>query len=110
MLAENEELFDNKDHGLKAFERASGPKKLVIVPGIKHYGIYIEARKQAQELAHRLVRRAPEGRQEISESAGPWRYEIVRRLARTGVGRAGQQRRLSPSSVTILISQDSIFD
>ncbi len=51
VLAENEELFDNKDHGLKAFERATGPKKLVIVPKIKHYGIYMEARKQAQQLA-----------------------------------------------------------
>jgi uncharacterized protein len=51
VLAENEELFDNKDHGLKAFERATGPKKLVIVPKIKHYGIYVEARKEAQQLA-----------------------------------------------------------
>lgn len=51
VLAENEELFDNKDHGLKAYDRATGPKKLVIVPKIKHYGIYLEARKQAQQLA-----------------------------------------------------------
>jgi dienelactone hydrolase len=51
VLAENEELFDNRDHGIKAHERATGPKKLVIVPKIKHYGIYLEARKQAQQLA-----------------------------------------------------------
>jgi hypothetical protein len=51
VLAENEELFDNKDHGLKAYERATGPKKLVVIPKIKHYGIYREARKQAQKLA-----------------------------------------------------------
>jgi dienelactone hydrolase len=51
VLAENEELFDNRDHGLKAHDRATGPKKLVIVPNIKHYGIYFEARKKAQELA-----------------------------------------------------------
>ncbi len=51
VLAENEELFDNKDHGLKAYERAKGPKKLVIVPEIQHYGIYLQARKQAQDLA-----------------------------------------------------------
>ena len=51
VLAENEELFDNKDHGLKAHDRALGPKKLVVVPKIKHYGIYMEARKQAQQLA-----------------------------------------------------------
>ncbi len=51
VLAENEELFDNKDHGLKAHDRATGPKKLVIVPEIQHYGIYLQARKQAQDLA-----------------------------------------------------------
>ncbi len=51
VLAENEELFDNKDHGIKAYERATGPKKLVIVPDIQHYGIYLQARKQAQDLA-----------------------------------------------------------
>jgi dienelactone hydrolase len=51
VLAEKEELFDNKDNGLKAYERATGPKKLVVIPKIKHYGIYGEARKQAQQLA-----------------------------------------------------------
>jgi dienelactone hydrolase len=51
VLAENEELFDNKEHGLKAYERATGPKKLVVVPKIKHYGIYTQARKSAQQLA-----------------------------------------------------------
>ena len=51
LLAEREEYFDNKDHGLKAFERAKGPKRLVTIPGIKHYGIYGEGRPQAQKLA-----------------------------------------------------------
>jgi dienelactone hydrolase len=51
VVAENEELFDNLDHGVLAYERAVGPKKLVTVPKIKHYGIYMEARKQAQQLA-----------------------------------------------------------
>ena len=51
VLAGNEELFDNKEHGIKAHERATGPKKLVIVPDIKHYGIYMQARNQAQEMA-----------------------------------------------------------
>ncbi len=51
ILAGKEELFDNKDHGIKAHERAKGPKKLVIIPKITHYGIYGEAREQAQELA-----------------------------------------------------------
>ena len=51
LLAEKEEYFDNKDHGLKAFERAKGPKKLVTIPGIKHYGVYNEGRPQAQKEA-----------------------------------------------------------
>ena len=33
ILAEKEEYFNNKDHGIKAFERAKGPKKLVTIPG-----------------------------------------------------------------------------
>jgi uncharacterized protein len=51
ILAEKEELFDNKDHGVKAHQRARGPKKLVTIPKITHYGIYKEARAQAQKLA-----------------------------------------------------------
>ena len=52
IVAEKEELLDNKDHGVKAYERAKGPKKLVTIPNITHYdGIYEEARAQAQKLA-----------------------------------------------------------
>jgi dienelactone hydrolase len=51
ILAEKEELFDNKDHGVKAHARARGPKKLVTIPKISHYGVYKEARPQAQKLA-----------------------------------------------------------
>jgi dienelactone hydrolase len=51
VLAEKEELFDNKDHGVKAHARAKGPKKLVTIPKISHYGVYKEARAQAQKLA-----------------------------------------------------------
>jgi hypothetical protein len=51
ILAEKEELFDNKEHGLKAYERAKGPKRLVVIPKITHYGVYLEAREQAQQLA-----------------------------------------------------------
>ena len=47
VLAENEELFDNREHGIAAHERAKGPKKLVIIPKIKHYGVYLEARDAA---------------------------------------------------------------
>jgi dienelactone hydrolase len=51
IIAEKEELFDNKDHAVLAYERATGVKKLVTVEGIKHYGIYREKRKEAQQLA-----------------------------------------------------------
>jgi uncharacterized C2H2 Zn-finger protein len=51
IIAENEELFDNKAHGILAHQRATGVKKLVTVKGIKHYGIYREKRKEAQKLA-----------------------------------------------------------
>jgi dienelactone hydrolase len=51
IIAENEELFDNKDHAILAHERAKGFKKLVIIKGIKHYGVYNEARERAQKEA-----------------------------------------------------------
>jgi hypothetical protein len=51
IIAEKEELFDNQDHAILAHERATGVKKLVVIQGIKHYGIYNEARGQAQQEA-----------------------------------------------------------
>ena len=51
VIAENEELFDNRDHAIKAHAAATGVKKLVTLPNIKHYGIYREARERAQQLA-----------------------------------------------------------
>lgn len=51
ILAEKEELMNNKEHGIKAYERARGPKKLVTIPNITHYGVYQEARPQVQKLA-----------------------------------------------------------
>jgi len=51
IIAGNEELYDNKDHAILAHERATGVKKLVTIPGIKHYGIYNEGRDQAQKEA-----------------------------------------------------------
>ena len=51
IIAENEELFDNKDHAIRAYERATGVKKLVTIKGIKHYGAYNEKRHEAQQLA-----------------------------------------------------------
>jgi hypothetical protein len=51
IVAEKEELFDNKDHAKLAFDRMPGPKKYVEIPGITHYGIYTTARDQAIKLA-----------------------------------------------------------
>lgn len=51
IIAEKEELFDNREHGILAHERARGPKKLVTIPGITHYGVYLQARDECQKLA-----------------------------------------------------------
>jgi dienelactone hydrolase len=51
IIAADEELFDNKDHAILSHERATGVKKLVTIPGIKHYGIYNEARDRAEKEA-----------------------------------------------------------
>jgi len=40
VLAEKEELFSNTPNGVLACERVKGPRKMVMVPGITHYGIY----------------------------------------------------------------------
>ncbi len=51
IIAEREELFDNREHAILAHDRASGVKKLVIIKNIKHYGIYNEGRDQARKEA-----------------------------------------------------------
>lgn len=51
VIAEKEELFDNKDHAIKAYDLVVGPKKLVTIQGITHYGVYIQARKRCQQEA-----------------------------------------------------------
>lgn len=51
ILAGKEELFDNKDHGILAHQRAKGPRKIVTIEEITHYGIYGVARDQAEKLA-----------------------------------------------------------
>ena len=51
IVAEKEELFDNNDHAKVAYDRMTGPKKYVVVPGITHYGIYTTTRDQAIKLA-----------------------------------------------------------
>jgi dienelactone hydrolase len=49
--AEKEELFDTREHGELAFQRAAEPKKRVVIPRITHYGIYGVAREQSINLA-----------------------------------------------------------
>jgi hypothetical protein len=52
IVAEKEELFDNKDHAKLAYDRMPGTKKkYVSIPGITHYGVYREMREQAIKLA-----------------------------------------------------------
>lgn len=52
IVAEKEELFDNRDHAKLAYDRMAGTKKKYIsVPGITHYGIYREQREQAIKYA-----------------------------------------------------------
>lgn len=51
ILAQNDEVVRNQNSGELAFKRAAGPKKLVVIPGIGHYGIYGVAREQALRLA-----------------------------------------------------------
>ncbi|MEO8008868.1 MAG: hypothetical protein ABI728_10175, partial [Betaproteobacteria bacterium] len=51
IAAEREELFDNREHPQLAYERATDPKKYVVIPNIVHYAIYGEARDLATRLA-----------------------------------------------------------
>jgi hypothetical protein len=41
IVAEKEELFNNRDNAYAAMESLTGPKKLVVVPGITHFEMYI---------------------------------------------------------------------
>jgi uncharacterized protein len=51
ILAENEELFSNTNNGQLACERVTGPRKMVMLPNITHYGIYDAERKRSITLA-----------------------------------------------------------
>jgi dienelactone hydrolase len=53
IVAGKEELLDNKLHGILAYQRARGPKNLVSIPDIDHYGIYyiLPARERSRDLA-----------------------------------------------------------
>ena len=47
VLAQKEELFSNTANGQLACERVQGPRKMVMVPGITHYGVYGAGRERA---------------------------------------------------------------
>ena len=47
VLAEKEELFANKFNGQMACERVQGPRKMMILPKITHYGVYGPERDRA---------------------------------------------------------------
>ncbi len=53
VLAGDDGLVDNKPNGLRAYSLAKGPKNLVVIPGLHHFGIYnsLPARNQARDLA-----------------------------------------------------------
>ncbi|HEX5263585.1 MAG TPA: alpha/beta fold hydrolase [Phenylobacterium sp.] len=51
VLAEKEELFSNPSNGQQACERVQGPRKLVMLPRISHYGVYGAERARAVKAA-----------------------------------------------------------
>lgn len=51
VLAEKEELFSNANNGQLACDRVTGPRRVVILPAITHYGIYDAERTRAITLA-----------------------------------------------------------
>jgi pimeloyl-ACP methyl ester carboxylesterase len=51
VLAEEEELFSNVFNGQMACERVQGPRKMVMLPKITHYGVYGAERARALDAA-----------------------------------------------------------
>ncbi len=53
VLAGDDGLVDNKPNGLRAYAQAKGPKNLVVIPGLHHFGIYnsLPDRNHARDLA-----------------------------------------------------------
>jgi dipeptidyl aminopeptidase/acylaminoacyl peptidase len=53
--AENEELFDRRDHSGRVFEimrtHGTAPVQYVVLPGMTHYGIYREGFERSTDLA-----------------------------------------------------------
>ena len=65
IVAERDELLDNKDHGLLAYQRAKGPKYYEVIPNITHYGVYNipDVRKHVRDLAIKWFDRYVKGAQ-----------------------------------------------
>jgi uncharacterized protein len=51
VLAQKEELFSNTNNGQLACERVQGPRKMVMLPRITHYGVYTGERERATNAA-----------------------------------------------------------
>lgn len=51
VLSENERYLNNEEHAIAAYKRYTGPKNLVVLPGISHYDVYGKARTQVHALA-----------------------------------------------------------
>lgn len=73
VVAEKEELMDNKENGILAYQRAKGPKNLVTIPEITHYGVYMvpDVRKKARELAIAWFDRYLKGTAQAQTQAPP---------------------------------------
>jgi dienelactone hydrolase len=42
IVAEKEDMFSNEDSGVLACNRVKGPRKLLVIPGHSHYGVYAD--------------------------------------------------------------------
>ena len=56
--AANDELIDIRQHGQRFYERLSGPKQRVVLPGIKYYDLSRRAARAGQAPGRRMVRQA----------------------------------------------------
>ncbi len=74
IVAAKEELFDNRDHGYAALEILAGPKKLVEVPGITHFEMYIGTAFELSSTAAAdwfLEHLTPQRPQNAADDVGP---------------------------------------
>ncbi len=73
VVAEKEDLMSNKDNGILAYERAKGPKNLVTIPDITHYGVYANpaVRQKVRDLAIAWFDRYLKGAAKASDANTP---------------------------------------